>query len=86
MASVFSYFSHRTSGVGFTIRLLRGMASGYYSFLTFCFALALALPALGTASSFFIALVCAIGVQAALFITQSSRQGKASPADNHTAS
>lgn len=68
LASVFGYFSHRFSGAGLAIDLLRAMATGFYGFSVFCFTLALALPALGIASSFLIAVASAALVQGLLLL------------------
>ncbi len=64
MASVLAVFSQRQSGAAFTIKLLRGMVFGYYAFAVFCLVLALALPRTGIATSFCIALACAVLIQA----------------------
>lgn len=59
MASVLAAFSHRQSGAGFAILLLRGTVYGYYAFAVFCLVLALTLPRLGVAGGFGLALGCA---------------------------
>lgn len=64
MASVLAAFSHRQSGAGFAILLLRGTVFGYYAFAVFCLALALALPPLGIGWGFGLALGCAGVIQA----------------------
>jgi hypothetical protein len=64
MSCVLACFSHPASGVGFVIRLLQGMIANFYSPVTFCFVLALALPALGTSRGFLIAVACAMLAQA----------------------
>ncbi|MDR3415212.1 MAG: hypothetical protein P4L83_03410 [Nevskia sp.] len=64
LGSVLAVFSHRQLGAGFVVPLLRGMVYGYYAFAAFCLALALALPALGIATSFLLALACAMLIQA----------------------
>jgi hypothetical protein len=63
MASVVVAFSHRHSGSGFAIRLLRGMALGYFAFGSFCLVLALLLPSGSIGTSFAAALTCAALVQ-----------------------
>lgn len=63
MASVLAVFSHRQSGPGFTILLLRNMAWGYYAFAVFCGLLAVALPALTIKAAFASALGAALLVQ-----------------------
>lgn len=64
MASVLVAFSHRHTGAPFAINLLRGTVIGYYAFAVFCVVLALALPRLGMAAAFGIALAAAVAVQA----------------------
>ena len=64
LAIVLAAFSHRETGAGFTILLLRGMVLGYYAFTTFCLVLALALPVLDVGGAFVTALACACIVQA----------------------
>lgn len=51
MSTVLVGFSHRTSGPGFAVALLRGMIKGYVAFAVFCVALSLLLreQAIGTA-------------------------------------
>lgn len=63
MASVLAVFSHKHSGAGFTIKLLRGMVTGYLSFSCFCLVLSLSLPNLPIALAFSLSLGCAILVQ-----------------------
>ncbi len=65
IASVLAVFSHRQSGAGFVVRLLRGMVLGYYAFAAFCAVLALALPALPAGPAFVLALATALAVQGA---------------------
>jgi hypothetical protein len=62
MGIVLAAFSHRASGSVFTIRLLRGMVSGFYAFTAFCLMLALLLDRLGTAAGFLLALGCSLAV------------------------
>lgn len=77
LASVFAYFSHRFSGAGLAIDLLRGMATGFYAFAIFCFVVSFALPNLGIARSFLIALTCATFVQASLMWIRSTPSSQA---------
>lgn len=74
MASVLVAFSHRHTGAAFAINLLRGTVIGYYAFAVFCIVLALALPSIGMAASFGIALTAAILVQASsrLYLNRSA--------------
>ena len=62
MGIVLAGFSHRASGNVFTIHLLRGMVSGFYSFTAFCLTIALALRALGIAAAFALALCLSLTV------------------------
>ena len=55
MGVVLAAFSHRASGNTFTIRLLRGMVSGFYAFTAFCLTVTLCLNALGIAAGFTLA-------------------------------
>jgi len=64
MSSVLVVFSHRHSGAGFAVSLLRGMVLGYYAFGIFCLVLSLALPPLGIALAFVASLACAVLIQA----------------------
>ena len=56
MGVVLAAFSHRASGNVFTIRLLRGMVSGFYAFTAFCLTVTLFLNTLGVAAGFTLAL------------------------------
>jgi hypothetical protein len=62
---VLAVFSHRTQGSVFVAALLRAMATGLYSFASFCFALSLALPHIGVPAAFAIAVALAVVVQVA---------------------
>ncbi|MEH6435753.1 hypothetical protein [Massilia sp. DD77] len=66
MSTVLVGFSHRSSGAGFAVDLLRGMVRGYYAFAVFCLVLALLLRAQPLASSFIAATACALAVQLGL--------------------
>lgn len=63
---VLAVFSHRSHGVGYAAALLRAMAVGQYSFITFCFVLALSLPAWGTGWAFVAATLASLVAQAAM--------------------
>lgn len=65
MSSVLVIFSHRHSGAGFAVTLLRGMVLGYYSFAVFCLVLSLALSLMSVGPAFLVSLTCAVLVQAA---------------------
>ncbi len=63
MSTVLVGFSHRTSGPGFAVALLRGMVNGYYAFAVFCVVLSSSLRAQGIGLSFLLATVAALVVQ-----------------------
>lgn len=60
---VLAVFSHRTQGPAFAAALLRGMATGLYSFIAFCFVLSGALPRVGVLFAFAIAVLASVIVQ-----------------------
>lgn len=62
MGIVLAAFSHRASGMPYTIRLLRGMVAGFYAFTSFCLGVALAVPRLGVAGGFAVALAFSLAV------------------------
>jgi len=64
MSSVLVVFSHRQSGAGFAVNLLRGMVFGYYAFGIFCLVLSLALPSMGIGPAFLASLASASAIQA----------------------
>ena len=64
VSSVLVAFSHHNAGAPFAIHLLRGLVLGFLAFAIFCITLALALPTLGTALSFTLAVVAALLAQA----------------------
>ena len=63
--TVLAVFSHRASGSGFVVAMLRAMSGGFYSFVAFCVAVALLLPSQGVAAAFGAAVVLAVAVQGA---------------------
>jgi len=63
ITSVLAVFSHRHSGYGYTVLLLRGLLFGLYAFAAFCLALAMLLPAYGMGPGFVAAVSCALLVQ-----------------------
>lgn len=65
LGMVLAVFSHRADGPLFAATLLRAMATGLYSFATFCSALAMTLPHMSLAAAFVIATGLALTVQAA---------------------
>ena len=62
MGIVLAAFSHRASGNVFTIRLLRSMVSGFYSFTAFCLVVTLGLNEMGIAAGFASALCLSLVV------------------------
>lgn len=63
MGTVLVGFSHRASGAGFAVALLRGMVGGYVAFAVFCLVLALLLPGRSPGLPFVVATACALAVQ-----------------------
>lgn len=75
MGIVLAAFSHRASGNIFTIHLLRGMVSGFYSFTAFCLIITLALNAIGIAAGFGLALCFSLAVHVGvIWFMRRSRQ------------
>jgi hypothetical protein len=62
MGIVLAAFSHRASGNIFTIHLLRSMVFGFYAFTAFCLTVTLALPSIGIAAGFTLALCFSLAV------------------------
>lgn len=62
---VLAVFSHRTQGPAFAAHLLRGMATGLYSFVAFCFIVSVGLPYFGIPIAFTSAVVISLIVQVA---------------------
>lgn len=62
MGIVLAAFSHRASGSVFTIRLLRSMVYGFYSFTAFCLTVTLGLNTMGIAAGFALALCLSLVV------------------------
>lgn len=63
IASVLATFTHTQRGVDETLRLLRGLVTGFGAFALFCFTIALALPAMSIAAGFAVATAVALLVQ-----------------------
>ena len=63
MSTVLVGFSHRSSGPGFAVALLRGMVNGYYAFAVFCVLLSLLLRSESIAFAFACATGAALVVQ-----------------------
>jgi hypothetical protein len=64
LGTVLAVFSHRHAGAAFTTQLLRGMAAGFYAFISFCVVLALTLVPWGISAAFSTAVIVAVAVQA----------------------
>jgi len=65
MTSLMAAFSHRANGPAFTIVLLRAMVGGFYSYLAYCFCVALLLEDWGFGPTFATAVAAALLVQGA---------------------
>lgn len=63
MSTVLVGFSHRASGPGFAVALLRGMVKGYYAFAVFCVLLSLLLRTQPVGMAFLAATAAALVVQ-----------------------
>jgi hypothetical protein len=59
ISMVLAVFSHRQSGHEFSIRLLHGIVFGWFAFVFFCLTLGWALPSLGIAGAFLLAILAA---------------------------
>jgi hypothetical protein len=66
ITTVLATFTHAQRGSQETVRLLRGMLTGFIGFALFCFTLAVSLRTLGVAAAFALAAVVALLTQAAL--------------------
>ncbi|MGB7587554.1 MAG: hypothetical protein WBM00_02480 [Solirubrobacterales bacterium] len=74
ITSVLAVFTHTHGGVTQVGILLRNFLFGFYGFAAFCFALAVTLPAMTTASSFGLATVAALVAQGTIFLLRSRLQ------------
>lgn len=63
VASVLATFTHTQRGVDETLRLLRGLVTGFGAFALFCFTLAEILPTVGVAAGFALATLAALLAQ-----------------------
>lgn len=63
LTGILSVFSHRSAGKEFTINFLKGTTLGWYSFVMFCFTLALLLQSAPISSAFFFATLAALVIQ-----------------------
>lgn len=68
ITSVLAVFTHTHGGLAQVNVLLRNFLFGFYGFAAFCFALAIALPALATGVAFGVATVAALAVQGTTFL------------------
>jgi hypothetical protein len=66
IASVLATFTHTQRGVDETLRMLRGLLSGFVAFALFCFVLALVLPSIETAGAFALATAVALAAQSVM--------------------
>lgn len=66
ITTVLATFTHTQRGAGDTVRLLRGMLSGFVAFALFCFTLTISLRASGVAAAFLFATAAALVGQAAM--------------------
>lgn len=71
VTSVLAVFTHSHGGAGQLEVLLRNFLIGFYGFASFCFVLAVALPAMSIAAAFGLATVVAVAMQ--LTTTQARR-------------
>jgi hypothetical protein len=71
VTSVLAVFTHAHGGVAQVGVLLRNFLFGFYGFASFCFTLAVALPALTTTAAFGLATAAALTVQATTFLLRS---------------
>jgi len=68
ITSVLAVFTQAHGGFAPVTVLLRNFLFGFYGFAAFCFTLAIALPGLGTAAAFGLAVAAALAVQAMIFL------------------
>jgi len=85
IATVLAIFTHAQRGVDETLRLLRGMVSGFGAFALFCFTLAVSLRALGTAAGFVLAAAVALLTQSLVFAATHRRAAPLAEAQLATA-
>ena len=74
IASVLATFTHTQRGVNETLRLLRGLLTGFAAYALFCFTLALSLPALHVAAAFALATVVAVLAQGLVLLLWTLRE------------
>jgi hypothetical protein len=68
ITTVLATFTHTQRGAAETVRLLRGMLTGFVAFALFCFILAISLGAWGIAAAFTLATVVVLIVQAMVIL------------------
>ncbi len=66
ITTVLATFTHAQRGAQDTVRLLRGMLTGFLAYALFCFTLAVSLRTLGTAAGFALAAAVAVLIQAGM--------------------
>ena len=64
--SILAAFTHAQLGPEATLRLLRGMLTGFFSFALFCWTIAVALPAAALGAAFALGAVVAVLTQVAI--------------------
>src|SRR5437588_7925097 len=79
IATVLATFTHVQRGVDETLRLLRGLISGFGAFALFCFTLAVSLRSLGIAGSFILATAVALPTQALVLLLPRTTAALAEP-------
>jgi hypothetical protein len=77
IATVLATFTHAQRGTDELLRLLRGLVSGFGAFALFCFALALSLRRLDTASAFALATAVALLTQGAALVVAGGERAPA---------
>lgn len=76
ITSVLAVFTQAHGGFAQVSVLLRNFLLGFYGFAAFCFALAICLPMLTTATAFAVATAVAFAVQATAFVLRSRLDGR----------
>jgi hypothetical protein len=80
ITTVLATFTHAQRGVQETVRLLRGMMTGFGAYALFCFTLAESLRSLGTAGAFLLATGIALAVQSLVLAAPHGDGAVGSPA------
>jgi len=77
ITTVLATFTHTQRGAGESVRLLRGMLSGFVGFALFCFTLTISLEASGVAAAFLFATAAALAGQAVMIVRARRVAGEA---------